>query len=136
MGRFLIIVAALLSSGFLFAERYTVKSVIGKATVQTGSDKWTELSEGKTVSSENVINTGLNTVLILADENGKEVKIKANQRSTVDDLVDAAMTPSVGIKKSKITNRVVAGAKANTSKGVATASSRASEAKEDIDWDE
>ncbi|MDO4505485.1 MAG: hypothetical protein Q4B64_00895 [Spirochaetales bacterium] len=136
MKRFLITVAVLLSAGFLFAENYTVKSVTGKATVQTGSDKWTELSEGKTVTSANVINTSLNSLLVLTDANGKEIKIKANQKGTVDILVNAALNPSVGIKKSKITTGAVAGATTGTTKGTATASSRASEAKEDIDWDE
>ncbi|MCQ2240199.1 hypothetical protein [Treponema sp.] len=136
MKKLLIAVVALFSAALVYAESYTVKSVTGKATVQTGSDKWVELAEGKTVTSANVINTSLNSLLVLADENGKEIKIKANQKGTVDILVNAALNPSVGIKKAKITTGAVAGATSGNSKGTATASSRASEAKEDIDWDE
>lgn len=124
------------SAGFIFAESFVVKSVIGKAEVKTGSDKWNELSEGKSLSSSNVIKTNLNTILLLADENGKEIKIKPNQTGSVEVLVQAATTPSAGIKKAKITVSSVAEASTKKSKGTATASSRASEAKEDIDWDE
>ncbi len=131
MKKLLIAAASLFSVTFIHAESYTVKSVTGLANIQTGSENWVELSEGKTVTSENIISTSLNSILVLSDENGKDIKIKANQNGSVDILVNAASTPAAGIKRAKITT-----ANSKNAKGTVAAFSRASEAKEDIDWDE
>lgn len=136
MKKFLFLIAVSISAGLGFAESYTVKSVVGIAKIQTGSDKWSELYEGRKVESSDVVTTGLNSILFITDVSGKDIKIKANQRGSVEVLAKSALYPAAGIKKAKINNVSVAGAVSEKSKGVSTASSRASEAKEDIDWDE
>lgn len=137
MKKFLFSIALFISAGLIFAESYTVKSVVGIAKIQTGSDKWAELYEGRKVESSDVVTTGLNSILFITDDvSGKDIKIKANQKGSVEVLAKSALYPAAGIKKAKINTASVAGASSTSGKGVATASSRASEAKEDIDWDE
>ena len=56
------------------------------------------------------------------------------QKGTVDSLLGVAS--SKGLKKGGLNTTTVADQVEGTSKGIATASSRASDAKEDLDWDD
>ena len=82
-----------------------------------------------------VIQTGVNSTLVLSLD-GSKVNIKAMQKGTIESLASVAST-GTGIKKgSSLKSSAVAADSNKTSKSVVTASSRASEAKEDYDWDE
>ena len=83
-----------------------------------------------------VIQTGVNSTLVLSLD-GSKVNIKAMQKGTIESLSSVASAGSSGIKKgSSLKSSGVAADATKTSKSVVTASSRASEAKEDFDWDE
>ena len=58
------------------------------------------------------------------------------QKGTVESLTAVATTGSVGIKKGASLSNSANDKLEASAKSVQTASSRASEAKEDIDWDE
>ena len=66
-----------------------------------------------------------------------KINIKAMQKGTIESLSSVAAAGNGGIKKgSSLKNSAVAADSKKTSKSVVTASSRASEAKEDYDWEE
>ncbi|MBQ4379301.1 MAG: hypothetical protein II821_08920 [Treponema sp.] len=130
-----IVVAAFTALLAFATDSYSVKSITGKVQFEAAPGNWKNLSVGQKVSSSTVINTSPNSVLVLTGESG-DVSIKAMQKGTVQALTSAGSAKG-GIKKgSGISKNGVAGAATSNSKGVATASSRASEAKADMDWDE
>lgn len=123
--------------GFLFAENFTVKAVTGKVTYEASAGKFSDLTVGKTIAGSTIINTSLNSTVTLTAEDGSEVVIKAMSKGPVDSLVAAFAKSSKGLKKNPALAKTdVAGESKGGSSGTATASSRASEAKEDLDWDE
>lgn len=130
---FLIVALAVLMSASIFAAgSYKVKSVTGKVTYEATPGNWKSVTVGQELSASTVINTSLNSSIILTTDSG-DVTIKAMQKGTVDSLTgsNAGVAKSKGLKSSSVQSEV-----SGKSKGTATASSRASEAKEDIPWDE
>lgn len=129
-----IVVLSLFVSVAMFAAGYKVTSVTGKVTYEAAPGEWKNVSVGQELSASTVINTSLNSnVVLLVDDNS--VTIKAMSKGSVDSLVSSASNgvakkKAGGVKKSNYAD--VEG----SSKGTATASSRASEAKEDVAWDE
>lgn len=139
MKKNLIFAVLLLGAAMLFAENYVVKSVSGKVTYESAPGKWTEVKAGQKVSDSTVLNTSVNSKLVLVTEDNTTVTVKAMQKGTAESLVKANASVAKGLKKnpaSTIAKKSAAGAVTENSKGVATASSRASEAKEDIEIDE
>lgn len=133
----LIAVLAIFMSASIFAAgTYKVKSVTGKVTYEATPGNWKNVTVGQELSSATVINTSLNSSLVITlDDN--DVTIKAMQKGTIDSL--AAGSTGVakgGLKKNSLKASSVGDEVSGNSKGTATASSRASEAKEDVDWDE
>lgn len=122
----------LMTASIFAAGAYKVKSVTGKVTYEATPGNWKNVTVGQELSASTVINTSLNSTVVLAADDG-EVTIKAMQKGTVDSLTgsNAGVAKAKGLKASS-----VAGEVSGKSKGTATASSRASEAKEDVDWDE
>ncbi|MCR4822735.1 MAG: hypothetical protein K5873_07675 [Treponema sp.] len=131
----LFITAAMLfaSAALLSAESYKIEKISGKVTYES-KGKWLELKEGQEIPSYTKISTSLNSSLVVSS--GKTTAtIKAMQKGTVEKLSSQTASTS-GIKKNKI-NKLAGAEKAGANKnGVVTASSRASEAKGDLDWDE
>ncbi|MBR1536503.1 MAG: hypothetical protein IJ630_06165 [Treponema sp.] len=116
------------------AESYTVKSVTGKVQYESAPGSWKNIEVGQKLSASTVINTSPNSILVLTGEAG-DVSVKAMQKGTVQNLT--TNNGKGGLKKGAGLNKnTVAGAASTNTKGVATASSRASEAKADLDWDE
>ena len=139
MKKNLIFAVLLLGAAMLFAENYEVKSVSGKVTYESAPGKWTEVKKGQKLSDSTVLNTSVNSKLVLVTEDNTTVTVKAMQKGTAESLVKANASGAKGLKKnpaSTIAKKSAAGAVTENSKGVATASSRASEAKEDIEIDE
>ena len=120
----------------LFAAGYKVESFTGKVTYESAPGKWTAVTEGQELSASTVIQTGVNSTLVLSMDDAK-INIKAMQKGTIESLSSVAAAGNGGIKKgSSLKNSAVAADSKKTSKSVVTASSRASEAKEDFDWEE
>ena len=132
----LLVVFALFASLSVFAAgSFKVVSVTGKVTYESAPGTWKSVSVGQELSASTVLNTSLNSSVVIAQEDGNELTIKAMQKGTVDSLLGD--TASKGIKKSGGIKKSVVGADVEgSSKGTATASSRASEAKSDLDWDD
>lgn len=125
----------LAASVFAASDSYVVKSVTGKVTYEATPGNWKAVSEGQELSAATVINTSLNSTLVVIVD-GKEVTIKAMSKGTISSFVGngvakGGLKKAGGLKAANIGDEV----EGNT-KGTATASSRASEAKADVEWDE
>jgi len=71
----------ILSSGFLFAQEYTVSKVSGDVKFQSGGDEsWVNLKEGKTIEQDAVISTGKNSYVTLK---GKILHFTLNASSAI-----------------------------------------------------
>jgi hypothetical protein len=132
---FWVLVLGVLLSAFVFAaDSYTVKSVTGKVEREVSPGKWEAVTEGAQLSAAVVINTGLNSGLILND-GSKDITIKAMQKGTVETLAKADAAGG-GIR---IGGKVSSTNTASTARGtsnISTASTRASDAAEDYEWTE
>jgi uncharacterized protein YbbC (DUF1343 family) len=121
----------------VFAEaaptEYVVQSVTGKVEREVSAGKFEVIAVGIKLASSSVINTGLNSSLVVK-AGDKVVTIKALQKGTLDVLAGAAGT-SKGIKlgaKAATTDVTAEGGQTRTN--VSTASTRASDATKDIEW--
>lgn len=115
------------------ADSYKVEKVTGKVTYEVNGD-WKTVTVGQELSSGTNVNTALNSSLVVTDGTSSST-IKAMQKGTIEKLASAA-APKGGLKKATISKGSIAGKTSGSSTGVATASSRASEAKADLDWGE
>ncbi len=129
-------VFAMFAVSALFAASYKVESFTGKVTYEAAPGKWVAVEDGQELSASTVIQTSVNSGLVLSLD-GAKINIKAMQKGTIESLASVASSGSSGIKKgSSLKSSAVAADSGKTSKSVVTASSRASEAKEDYEWDE
>lgn len=129
-------VFAMFAVSALFAASYKVESFTGKVTYEAAPGKWVAVEDGQELSASTVIQTSVNSGLVLSLD-GAKINIKAMQKGTIESLASIASSGSSGIKKgSSLKSSAVAADSGKTSKSVVTASSRASEAKEDFEWDE
>ena len=129
-----VVLAFFMSVSMFAAGSYKVVSVTGKVTFEAAPETWKNVAVGQELSASTVLNTSLNSSIVIALDDGKEITIKAMQKGTVDSLVGVAS--SKGLKSSKLKSSSIADEVEGTTKGTATASSRASDAKEDLDWDD
>ena len=128
---------ALFVGTMLFAAtgNYVVESVTGNVTYESAPGKFDKVKVGQELSASTVLNTGLNSSVVV-NLDGKSITIKAKQKGTVESLYVAAAPAKGGLKQQSIAKADAVDDADGKSKGVATASSRASEAKEDFTWDE
>ena len=130
-----VVLAFFMSVSLFAAGTYKVISVTGKVTYESAPETWKNVSVGQELSASTVLNTSLNSSVVIAQAGGSEITIKAMQKGSVDSLVGVASNK--GLKKTgSIKKSEVAADVEGASKGTATASSRASEAKADLDWDD
>ena len=127
-----LLVFGVIFSAMVFAsDTYTVQSVAGKVEREVSPGKWEAVTVGTTLTGVTVINTGINSVLVL--KNGsRSVTVPAMKKGTVETL--AAAGGGTGIR---IGGKVSGSDTAVTSRGTvstSTASTRASEAAEDLEW--
>lgn len=115
------------------ADSYVVESVTGKVQYEAEKGTWKDVVEGQKISSASIVKTSLNSSLVVSSGSTKAT-IKAMQNGALDKLVSGSTGTAKAIKKGSIKNDAVAEKTSETTKGVATASSRASEAKEDVEW--
>ena len=130
----LVALAFFMSVSMFAAGSYKVVSVTGKVTFEAAPETWKNVAVGQELSASTVLNTSLNSSVVIALDDGKEITIKAMQKGTIDSLVGVASNK--GLKSSKLKTTTIADDVEGTTKGTATASSRASDAKEDLDWDD
>ena len=130
----LVVLAFFMSVSMFAAGSYKVVSVTGKVTFEAAPETWKNVAVGQELSASTVLNTSLNSSVVIALDDGNEITIKAMQKGTVDSLVGVASNK--GLKSSKLKSSTIADEVEGTTKGTATASSRASDAKEDLDWDD
>ena len=128
---------ALFVGTMLFAATgsYVVESVVGNVTYEKAPGKFEKVKVGQELSASTVLNTGLNSSVVVVFE-GKSITIKAKQKGTVESLYVAAAPSKGGLQKKSIAKADAVDSADGKREGVATASSRASEAKEDFTWDE
>ena len=128
---------ALFVGTMLFAATgsYVVESVVGNVTYEKAPGKFEKVKVGQELSASTVLNTGLNSSVVVVFD-GKSITIKAKQKGTVESLYVAAAPSKGGLKKQSIAKADAVDSADGKREGVATASSRASEAKEDFTWDE
>ena len=138
MKKFAILITMLLTAAFLFAETYEVKSVSGKVTYESAPGKWTSVKKGQKISESTVLNTSVNSKVVLVLEDKSEVTIKPMQKDTAAVLVKAHTSVAKGLRKSPsiVVKSETGSDVTENSKGTLTASSRASEAKDDLEIDE
>ena len=128
---------ALFVGTMLFAATgsYVVESVTGNVTYESAPGKFEKVKVGQELSASTVLNTGLNSSVVVKFD-GKSITIKAKQKGTVESLYVAAAPSKGGLQKKSIAKADAVDRADGKREGVATASSRASEAKEDFTWDE
>jgi len=126
------VLSIFMAASIFAAGTYKVKTVTGKVTYEATPGNWKNVTVGMELSAATVINTSLNSSVVVTTGDN-DVTIKAMQKGTLDSLTGSTsgVAKAKGLKASS-----VAGEVSGKSKGTATASSRASEAKEDVDWDE
>ena len=138
MKKLLVLLSVLFAGTMLFAasnDIYVVEDIVGNATVEVAPGQFDKLVIGQELKASSVINTGLNSSVVLVS-NGKKITIKAKQKGTVESLFLAAASTKGGLKMQSIAKANAEDTANGKREGVSTASSRASEAKEDFAWEE
>lgn len=119
-----------------FAEKkvgYSVTKVTGVVTYEVSAGNWADVKAGMILEEDANVNVGLNSTLVV-ELDGKSFTVKPMKKGLIADLTAANKT---GVKVgSKVKKSDIVEDSAKSTKGTATASSRASEAKSDLDWDE
>ena len=136
MKKLFALLLVLFTGTMLFAATgtYVVEAVVGTVTYEAAPGKFEKVTVGMELSASTVIKTALNSSVDINFE-GKKITIKAKQNGTVEALYVAA-GPSKGGLKMKTFAKNDAVDTEGVREGTKTASSRASEAKEDFTWDE
>ena len=106
---------------FAASGSYIVDSFEGNVSYESAPGKFTKVKVGQELSASTVI---------------KVITIKAKQKGSVESLFAAATPAKGGLKKQSIAKADAVDSATGSREGVATASSRASEAKEDFAWEE
>lgn len=133
-----LLLGTLVCSVAVFAEsattEYIVQGVTGKVEREVSAGKFEAVTEGLKLAPATVINTGLNSSLVVKTGD-KVVTIKAMQKGSIDKLVASAASGKVGIKiGSKATTTDVTADEGQARTNVSTASTRASDATKDLEW--
>jgi hypothetical protein len=132
-------ICAVLLFGLVFsvlvfaADTYTVQSVAGKVEREVSPGRWEAITAGMTLSGATVVNTGINSVLVLKT-GSQSVTVPAMKKGPLETLATAG--GSAGIR---IGGRVSGSNTSVSARGTvstSTASTRASEAVSDLEWAE
>ena len=132
---FALVLTAIVSVCAVFAQgSYVVKSVKGNVKYEAEAGIKKAVKVGQTLSASTFVDVGLNSSLVL-ELDGEEITVKAMTKGALDKVAPAKTTSTSGLKSGGLRTSTVA-KDTGVSKSVSTASSRASEAKEDVEWDE
>lgn len=139
--RLVLVLGVLVSSLAVYAEAatqdFTVKSVTGKVEREVSAGSWEAVTPGMKLAPSAVVNTGLNSSLVL-NSGERVVTIKAMQKGSIDKLVATNTAAKGGIKiGAKVSESSVnTDSDKNKTTNVSTASTRASDATKDLEWAE
>jgi hypothetical protein len=129
-----VLLLGLVFSAVVFAaDSYVVQSVTGKVEREVSPGKWEAVTAGTALTGATVINTGINSTLVLKTGD-RTVTVPAMKKGAIETV--AAAGGNAGIR---IGGKVSDGGAAVTARGTvstSTASTRASEAAGDLEWAE
>ena len=120
-----------------FAEKKAAVKVVsakGSVTYEVSKNKWEDVSAGMELNADAVINTGINSSITF-DYEGKTVSVKALKQGKIADFANTDKKSGVKLG-SRVKPGEIAADSEKAAKSTITASSRASEAKDDVEWDE
>ncbi len=113
-----------------------VQTVTGKVEREVSAGKWEAVTAGMKLAPSTVINTGLNSSLVLV-LGERIVTVKAMQKGTVEKLTSGTASAKSGIKLgAKVTESSVTADSDQGRTNISTASTRASDATKDLEWSE
>jgi hypothetical protein len=134
MKKFVCTLVFIVLSTLSFAEElYTVEAYTGRVEREASPNRWEVVTQGMTLSSTTVINVGLNSTLTLKSA-GKTITIAAMQRGTIATL--SASGRGKGIRIGGKVAETNTDPVARKTTAISTASSRASDATQDLEWAE
>lgn len=116
-------------------NRIIVKSVTGNVKYETSKGIWEDVDVDTLLNTESIINTGISSLLILETINKESVTIQAMEKGLIKDFIALGKKGFSGIKLDgslTISNANADDIQERTNIG--TASTRASEATEDLEW--
>lgn len=120
-------------TGLAFAaDGYVVQSVTGTVVREVSSGNWEAVTQGMTLSPSTVIDVKLNGKLELLGKDGT-VSIGQMKKGTVETLVTSGSGTALKITGQKTESRIGA---ARGNSNISTASTRASDAAGDVEWEE
>lgn len=127
----------LLFAGILFADTYKVESVKGKVFRLDGLGNQVKIEKNDLLESETILKIGVSSELILSCNGVKALSKTPEHAIPIDDWFVKNRTPKGKLKKASVVKASNVAPDIEKSRpGVATAASRASDAKEDFTWDE
>lgn len=129
----LVLLLSLVAVFAISAQEISVEEVTGVVKVEVTPGNWEMITAETALRMNSRINTGLNSSLVL-NLNGELVTLKAMQKGTVEELA-AASQQSGGITLGGSLNKGsldISGGQGRSN--ISTASTRASDAKEDLEW--
>jgi hypothetical protein len=129
----LVLLGLIFSAAVFAADAYTVQSVAGKVEREVSPGKWEAVTVGTSLTGATVINTGINSTLVLKS-GSRSVTVPAMKKGTVETLAAAGSGAGVRIGGKVSGNDTAVSARGTVS--TSTASTRASEAAEDLEWAE
>ena len=137
MKKLLALLLVLFTGTMLFAATgsYVVEAVVGNVTYEAAPGKFEKVAVGQELSASTVLKTKLNSSVDI-EFDGKIVTIKAKQNGSVESLYVASASTKGGLKRQSIAKADAVDSADGSREGVSTASSRASDAKEDYTWAE
>ena len=127
---YIVLIATLFSLFSLAAQEYSVRTVSGSVYVESSPGEWVKVTTGSSLSPLSRINVGLNSSLKIIGEEGEEFSLNSMQKGVLKDL----------LKKSPI---ILGGSLTEGSldtdtdrdrTNISTASTRADDAQEEMDW--
>lgn len=129
MKKFLAVIFLALSAAFVFAEKYSVKSVSGTVTYEAAPGRWESVKTGQKLNDSTMINTSVGARLVLVSDSGQEFTIKAMQKDNLSKLIKASISSAnSGVKKNGtstvISRREIAADDTVNATGVSTSSTR------------
>lgn len=131
---FLVFISMFILTFGSFAATYKILGITGKVFVNDTQ----VIAPGQVLNEEDVLNVRPQASITLQPIDGIEKRTfkGPNNKITVKDAWIQSAIGKTGLKKGTIVKASNIAPPSEGRKGVATAASRASEAKEDFDWDE
>ncbi len=127
----------LLFAGILFADTYKVESVKGKVFRLDDLGNQVKIEKNEVLDSNTILKIGLSSELTLSCNGVKALSKIPINAIPIDDWFVKNRALKGGLKKATVVKASEVAPDVEKSRpGVATAASRASDAKEDFEWDE